>query len=245
MLQTQPSIKPMFLTSSATAQSTIAAVEKALESYQYDTCLKFLTPTLLDIVGPDLADIIPNQRHAIIYKQLCDAEMVLPDTEDVEFIYKLQVSIDFELLNIPYEVKTELTPLQDAIRLALYSITQPILCIITPSFAFSQAMAKQLIAAIDKCSTADLYASHGMSELFFWVLFVAAYVSRDQEEWPTLIAYIATTIEVLGIESAEQMEHLLYGFVYMRQFCGETLDTVWRDIEKRRQTDTVDFYTVS
>lgn len=100
-------------------------------------------------------------------------------------------------------------------------------------------MAQQLKKAIDRCDISELSAAN--ADLLLWVLFVATYVSHGQEEWSSLIAYMAMAVEALGVETEREMEDVISGFVYLRKFSGEALRKAWRDVEVILRPQSVDF----
>jgi hypothetical protein len=173
-----------------------------------------------------------NQQRCLHFKELCREGLLTPTVEDIEYIYTIQITADFELLDLPY--RAILTPVQEAAALALYVIAQPLARIAPTSSAFYRSMAQQLKSAVERLDMADLLSSKLRAELFLWIVFVALYVSAGQEDWPVLITYMTTTVEALGIETESEMEKTLSGFVYLRKFCGETLERVWRDIDVLR-----------
>ena len=195
-------------------------------------------PANLSILGESLPQIILKQQRFLRFKELCETKQLLPSSEDIQYTYTLQVASDFDLLDLPYTSAKDLTPIQDAVRLALYIIAQPIVRIATTSSAFSRAMAQQLKKAIDRCDKAELWVAN--ADLLLWVIFVATYVSHGQEEWSSLIAYMAMTVEAFGIETESEMEEMLSGSVYVKKFCGEALGRAWRDVEVILQPQCVD-----
>jgi hypothetical protein len=172
-----------------------------------------------------------KQQRCLHFKELCSEGLLTPTAEDIEYIYALQITADFELLDLPY--RAILTPVQEAAALALYVIAQPLARIAPTSSAFSRSMAKQLRSAVERLDVAALLSSKLRAELFLWIVFVALYVSAGQEEWPVLITYMTTTVEALGIETENEMEKTLSGFVYLRKFCGETPERAWGDTHGR------------
>ena len=239
MLQTRPTIRPIILCEDLISESTIRLRNTALSTDLDRVCSQFFRPGNLSILGPALAQIILKQQRCLFFKELCGAEQLDPTPEDIQYIYTLQIAADFELLDLPYDRASDLTPVQDAVRLALYTIAQPTVRIATTSSAFLRSLAQQLKRAIDRCDLAELWAES--ADVLLWVLFVATYVSHGQEEWSSLIAYMAMTVEALGIETESEMEEYLGGFVYLRKFCGEAVGRAWRDVEVILRPQTVDF----
>jgi hypothetical protein len=239
MLQTRPTICPIILCEDSISPSTISSLNTALSTDLGHVCSQFFQPANLSILGGSLPQIILNQQRCLHFKELCGAEHLHPTSEDIQYIYTLQIAADFELLDLSYHSASPLTAIQETVRLALYIIAQPIARIATTSSAFSRSMAQQLKKAIDRCDISELSAAN--ADLLLWVLFVATYVSHGQEEWSSLIAYMAMAVEALGIETEREMEDVISGFVYLRKFSGEALRKAWRDVEVILQPQSVDF----
>jgi hypothetical protein len=230
MLQVRPLIKSRALNAEAGTESMPFALYDTLRPLQGRLCSAFFTPPNLKIIGPHLAQIILNQTRCLRFKVLWDDEYSEPTHEDLECSYTLQGPVDLSFIDLPYQSGITLTPVQDAVRLAFWALTQSITRVAPTSSSFSRSMARQLKAAIDKCSLVRLWEKRETAELLLWILFAGLYNSRGQQEWPSMITYTAMTLETLGIESEKQMEDLLSRYVYSAKFCGEILESAWRDV---------------
>ena len=239
MLQVRPTIKPSTLSTRVKTKSTPLALYDTLRTPHGRLCSAFFKLSNLKIIGPSLAQIILNQTRCLRFKVLWSNELSQPTIEDLECSYTPQGPVDLALIDLPYQSGTTLTPVQDAVRLAFWGLTQSITRVAPPSSSFSRSMARQLSAAINKCSLVKLWEQKETAELLLWILFVALYNTRGQQEWPTLITYTTMTVEALGVESEKQMEDVLSGYVYSAKFCGETLESAWRDVRLMLGSGTI------
>ena len=229
MLHLRRTLRPKSLSEFTLSQYTTDSLNQAPGTNLGHLCSRFFWHSNLALLGPNLSHIILNHQLFLHFRELCSEGLLAPAAEDIEYIYTLQIAADFELLDLPY--RTLPTPIQEAVGLGLYVIAQPLARIAPTWSTFSRSMAQQLTSAVERLDVPDLLSSKLSAELFLWIVFVALYVSAGQEEWPVLITSMTMAVEALGLESESEVEQTLSGFVYLRKFCGETLDRAWRDVE--------------
>lgn len=233
MLQTRPTITHGALPMVPETRSLACMPSDSLSSPPGSLCSRFFTDCNLRLLGPDLPRIILDQSRCLRFKvhwgDVSNRCRQLK-AEDFEGSYTSRGPVDLAFIDLAYKAGIALTPIQHAVGLAFFSLTQSITRIATPFSAFSRSMANQLCVAIDKCNLVQLWAAKESSEMLMWVVFVALHLSRGQKEWPSLITYMTMTAGNIGVESQAQMAKVLSGYVYSAKLCGETLDSAWRDV---------------
>lgn len=64
-------------------------------------------------------------------------------------------------------------------------------------------------------------------DLLLWVLAVTAWVFEDEEEFAWIAGEAAFVTRALRIDSAEELEGVLRGFVYPTSHFGGVLERLW------------------
>lgn len=106
---------------------------------------RFFAASNADLIGPALLGIISEQRRCVLFKQLCLARRLIPTYEDIQTIDTTQMATDYQLLHLPFTTNgSNLTPMQDAVRLAVYIFAQAIMTVANQFSAFSRSMSTQL-----------------------------------------------------------------------------------------------------
>ena len=169
----------------------------------------------------------------MLLQELCTSQHLDHTREDYTYVYTKKVWIEFQLLSYPHvqsEEEEPVTPAQEAVCLALYTFSQPIVFVTRASAAFPQAMARQLITTVKKADFSNLWGP--CLELRLWVLFITAFLSQGEVHWIWLVAQISDLIDHLHIHTVEDMEEILMGFYYFPEYFGAALKNMWKDVSE-------------
>ena len=182
-------------------------------------------------MGPELAELVKQQRDVMLLQEVCTSEQLKHTLEDYSYLYTKKLWVEYQLLSFPHRKSKEMpvTSEQQAVSLALFTFSQPIIRVTRATAAFPKAMALQLIRAIEKSDLSKNWDP--CSELLLWVLFIAALLSQGEVKWSWIVARIADTTRHLQIDTAEQLRELLDGFYYFPEYFETVLQDVWSEVQ--------------
>ena len=234
MMRRKPGIKPILLRNDkardlhwSLSQSWTIAPGTGLK-----VTSNFFTPANALLLGPKLLSIVDEQRAYVLFKRHCYRDKIEPAWDDLEHFFAKQLRVEYELLSMPFEdLRMKLTPAREAVRLALYMVTQPVTTI-SSSAAFTHSMVAQLKEALERSDLSSSWAP--TCELLLWVLFIGAQFSQRCAEWPWFVSHVSRTSKALGLVSCSQMREVLLGFYYFEEYCDGTLVAVWPTCQSER-----------
>lgn len=148
---------------------------------------------------------------------------------DPPLIYKLMHEIEHELLSYPSEAR--IPPLEAVARVACLCYSGQSFVVVLPSSGFGRALTKHIKRAISEVplelstslATADL-------DLLAWALLVAAYGSREQQEYPWFISRLADIIAIQGwTQWEEHCVPVIRRYFYTPQNHSYAWKKIWDD----------------
>lgn len=231
MVRARPALVPALLCEDQVSRPTLDALRPCPFSSLEVMTSRFFEPLNAALLGPEILHLISEQAKCISFKELCVLDQLIPTYEDIQFIYTLQMVVEYRLLSMPFDtVQHPLTSAQESIRLALFVFAQPIISVTESSAAFTRSMARQLKESLERTEMSSLWAPN--FDLLLWVLIIGAHIANGQEEYPWLIAHISKLVKILQLQAVDQIEQMLLGFYYFQRSFGPTLANVWNDVQQ-------------
>jgi hypothetical protein len=175
------------------------------------------------LLGDTLLQYVVHHREFVLFKYLILIGDVTASIDDLELIFDVNHLTDYHLLSLPFNVA--LSPIQEFTRLALYISAWLNTLSFEPSLAYTKALIQQLQEALQRLELPPNPIS--ALKLLTWQLFVGAHISRTRAERPWFIQHLARAIQLLGLESADQLSELLYKFFYMKRIYWRSLPQIW------------------
>lgn len=233
MMGTRPVLKPPVVRRDGTGpRHTINAISH-LENGADGLGSRFFSADNAAALGPRLLQLIAAQLRFVLFRQRCALEQIEPTLGDLQYIYSSNMEVEYQLLDMPFALGSiDITAKQNAVRLALYIHTQPIISVAKSSAAFSRRMTLQLKEALEQSELSKLWSPN--CDLLLWVLFVCAHICYEQAEWPWLIEYIAKVAIMMGLETLDALQAVLEEFSYCPRTFGETLERIWKELRSFR-----------
>ena len=186
------------------------------------------------IIGPRLLHHINRHCNYTTFHRLSAAGYLTPTDDDLRLIYMKRMSVEHQLLTLPFE--TGLGPFQNAIRLAVFTSSQPIILIAKVPCAFTRSMATQ-IRGFMEYSDRDRFLLQE-PKLYLWVTFIGAMVSlRDWENLNFFGLEFERAARVLKLTYFKQVERILERFLYNPLHLRSRLYYLWNKILKYRSSD--------
>lgn len=149
---------------------------------------------------------------------------------DPPLIYKLMHEIEHELLSYPSEAR--LSPLEAVARVACICYSGQSFVVVLPTSGFGRALTKHIKRAISEVPwelSTSLLATSDL-DLLAWVLFVAAYGSREQPEYPWFISRLADIIAIQGwTQWEEHCVPVIRRYFYTPQTHSYAWKKIWDD----------------
>lgn len=229
-LQVAPTHRPAILCADRLSDQIRAVMDRHVEEHATGLGFLFFSPGTDEIMGLDLLEIIGNQREVMLWKQLFSLGKADPSPEEITYVYTKQMAVEYELLTMPFHAHDPpLRSSEQALRLALFTFTRPIILVARSSAAFPRAMALQIKSHLLLTDLANLWGTN--SDVLLWILFVVAHVSLGQPEFDWCMVYIHQIVRALGLNTRDDLEQLLLGFYYFPEYFGETLQAIWTAVE--------------
>ena len=232
-LDIPPPTPPPIPTSLTLSQSTRHTLHHGPSPTLNKLGTSFLQPQNLPLLGSELLSTILSRRTASLLQILCNTGYLDLSASDFHY-FCLQVrSTEYQLVTMPSSVP--LTPLQEAIRLALLSF----------SFA-STAPPKRLTSAYACCFASELGTAlmdslrsgcwgasgdYTNDLLLVWTLFTAVHASPGRKERTWLVIQLSKCLARGGYMDMESVREVLEGYFYLECVNGRTLKQVWDEYE--------------
>ena len=134
-----------------------------------------------------------------------------------------------------------LTPLQNAVRLVLFSFGFATYTKFEPWSAYIQAIVAQLKESLEPAYLVAL----GIPDLLLWAQFFGASISRLTKERRWFITRLSQTVCQLELKCVDEMEKVLGRFFYLAAFSRRTLLEIWAEVSPIAHANRTDLAKTS
>ena len=141
---------------------------------------------------------------------------------------------DYHLLSLP--MLTELTPLQNAVRLALLIADVASIIGLPPMTLMSRTMAAQLKRAMLELEFPSRWDSEpeSIARMLFWACFIGTHVSTGAKERPWFVLQLIGGMQRLKLRGKQDVLDVLTGFMYTERLFERVQSAVLEEIEELR-----------
>lgn len=123
---------------------------------------------------------------------------------------------------LAYRLMEKLSPWQEAVCIAVYATSQPIVRKLRFPHEFSKAIMRQLLTNLEVVRDDLIHC-----DLRLWLLLVAAYLSCGSESWTLIADDFSCLCSYLGLYSISEVETVLNEFHYLLPGCRDILQALW------------------
>ena len=222
--------KPPFPARSMPADGLSKPTQEALDGCR-DPALNLMASSFyagpsVNLLGSRLLDLVAQRCRFLLSTEFWASSGIQASPDELEYFTATEQSVDYGLLCLPFHAEgSDLTPLQETARLALFVVGYAVFLRHEPFATYTRALVTQLRESLLKTDLRG-YWSPGCS-LLLWVMFIGAFVSRSQRESPWFIMHLARGIHHLKIKSEQELEDALIRYFYTERLFGVHFAEIW------------------
>ena len=191
------------------------------------TASGFCTRFTVEALGLRMLELVAQRRKYFLFKALSSRNFVQPTSEEHEYFVLTELLVDYRLLSLPFESDTVITPLQECVRLALFTFGHLTKMSFEPGSLWTRALVNQFKESLEQTDLASFWSP--LSTLLLWIVFLGAHVSQSLKEHPWFILHLANGVNLLKLQAADEMREVLVRFFYVETCFAQSMQTIWEE----------------
>ena len=192
----------------------------------------FSSPSVMELLGPRILCYIHWQKNFLLMKEMATSGHLRKMTVDDYGISASMVHrADYHLLGLPY--LTQLSPLQNLVRLALLISDMSSFIGLPPGTMFIGVLALQLKRALKAMDLSRLeYFDEDIVRLILWACFLGVELTMGLEDQAWFLSHLSQGQKVLKLPKRDEVLGLLASFMYTEDRFVKTAGIVWTDLRE-------------
>ena len=231
-----PPLKPPPIDESSLSTSTTKLLQNCPVLSLSKLGSGFFEPVVMAMLGSKLLSYIDWECKFVRYKEYCIAGVIAKTTiHDFGIVASMISRADYHLLSLP--MLTELTPLQNVVRLALLIADVASIIGLPPMTLMSKTMAAQLKRAMLELEFPSRWESEpeSIARMLFWACFVGTHVSTGVKERPWFVLQLIRGMQRLKLRGREDVLDVLTSFMYTERLFERVQSAVLEEIKELRE----------
>ena len=159
MTRTQPPFPARSMPADGLSKQTQDALERCRDPVLNLMASSFYAGPSVNLLGPRLLDLVAQRRRFLLSKEIWASGRVQVSLDELEYFTPTEQSVDYGLLCLPFQAEgSNLTPLQETVRLALFVFGYAIFLRHEPFAAYTRALITQLRESLLKTDLPEYWA---------------------------------------------------------------------------------------
>ena len=231
-----PPLKPPPIDESSLSSSTVKLLQSCPVLSLSKLASAFFEPVVMAMLGSKLLLYIDWECKFVRYKEYCIAGVIAKTTiNDYGILASMISRADFHLLSLP--VLTELSPLQNVVRLALLIADVASIIGLPPMTLMARTMAAQLKHAMLGLEFPSRWESEpdAIARMLFWACFVGTHVSTGFKERPWFVLQLVQGMQRLKLRGKQDVLDVLTSFMYTERLFSRVESAILEEVEELRE----------